>query len=297
MLEAMPFMLLGSVLAGLMEEFVSRERLLSLLPKRPWLSAAIAAGAGIVMPVCECAVVPVVRRLARKGLPLQACVAYLLAAPVVNPIVAASTALAYRMDLRTVVLRMLFGYLIALAAGLLAGRLFKGSSAFLPGFGVEKESCSCGCGHEQEHRHETHNSFLQRVGRALRHAAEDFISVGPYLVLGAVVAALATTYIDRKAFLSLASWPFAGTFLMMALAFLLNLCSQADAFVAASFNGLVSLSAQMAFMLIGPILDLKLLLMYGTLFRKRAILCIALSSLLLVSAVALALSFFDGVAQ
>ena len=303
LLEEMPFMLVGSIAGGLMEEFVSRERMLSILPKRPWMSAALAALAGIILPVCECAVVPIVKRLAGKGLPPQACVAYLLAAPIVNPIVAASTALAYRMDLRVVAVRMVLGYVIALGVGLLVGRFFKTSTPFLAIPADAEEHFNCACGHchahdEEEHTHdeaaEPHSPIARRLARSLRHAATDFIAIGPYLMLGALIAALATTYIDRRSFLVLGDWPFAGSALMIALAFLLNLCSQADAFVAASFNGLVPLSSQMAFMLIGPILDLKLLLMYRTLFRKRAIILIALSSLILVAVATAILSFFDG---
>jgi len=276
-----------------MEEFVSRERMLALLPKRPWASAALAGLAGILLPVCECAVVPIVKRLAGKGLPPQACVTYLLAAPIVNPLVAASTALAYRMDLRVVALRMVLGYAIALSAGLLLGRFFKAATPFLEDAEEKHEHKGCACGHCHGPV-KVQPSFSRRIIRSLRHAAEDFIAIGPYLILGAVVAAAATTYIDRRSFVALCSWPFAGSALMISLAFLLNLCSQADAFVAASFSGLVPLSSQMAFMLIGPILDLKLLLMYRTLFKKRAIAFLAMISLVMVALASIILSFFDG---
>jgi hypothetical protein len=87
-LEAIPFMMLGSVVGGLIEVFVNRERLATMLSHNSWSTVFIAAGAGIVFPVCECAIVPVVRRLIGKGLPLGAAVAYLLGGPIVNPIVA-----------------------------------------------------------------------------------------------------------------------------------------------------------------------------------------------------------------
>jgi uncharacterized membrane protein YraQ (UPF0718 family) len=112
-LEAIPFMLIGSLVGGFIEAFVSRERMAKLLPQKGWLTVCVAAGAGIVFPVCECAVVPVVRRLIGKGLPLSAAIAYLLGGPIVNPIVAASTALAYAFDWRIVILRLSLGYGIA----------------------------------------------------------------------------------------------------------------------------------------------------------------------------------------
>ncbi len=302
MLEAMPFMLLGSVAGGLLEEFVSRERMLSLIPRNPWLAACAAAGMGIVFPVCECAVVPIVRRLAMKGLPFTACVAYLLGAPIVNPVVAASTAIAYGMDFRIAALRIALGYLTAVGAGVIAGKLFAKGSPFLPGLlivekghgHVHEEGCHC-CHH---HHHEASKPSLSaRLFRALRHAAEDFLSVAHYLVIGALIAALAETFVERRAFVALASWPLLNSMVMMLLAFLLNLCSEADAFVAASFNGLMPLASQMAFMLIGPILDLKLMLMYQTLFKRKAILCIALLAASLTFLAVLALTLWGGLAR
>lgn len=285
MLEALPFILLGSFVSGLIEEFVSKERLASLLPGSVVASTALAALAGLVFPVCECGVVPVVRRLATKGLPLPACLAFLVAAPIVNPFVIASTALAYRMDLHMAVLRTAFGYLMAVSAGLLLGRFFKGSSFFNVAFLLGAAgSCSC-CGASGDHSGHVHSGassserFTARLLRALRHASSDFVAMAPYLAVGAFIAALASVHVDRKAFLALSEQPVAAGGLMILLAFLLNLCSQADAFIAASFNGLLPFSSQMAFLLTGPVLDLKLLLMYRTVFKKKAILCFALFAL------------------
>lgn len=70
-LEAIPFMLLGSLVGGLIEAFVSRERMTSFLPQKGWLTVYVAAGAGMVFPVSDCAVEPLVRRLVGKGLPLS----------------------------------------------------------------------------------------------------------------------------------------------------------------------------------------------------------------------------------
>jgi uncharacterized membrane protein YraQ (UPF0718 family) len=292
-LEALPFMLLGALVGGLVETFVTRERMISLLPRREWLAVLAAASLGMVLPVCECAVVPVVRRLARKGLPVPAVIAYLLGAPIANPIVAASTAVAYRFDWLIVGSRLAVGYAIAVGIGLAAGRLSRGRSVFADGLQKAEEGApSCGC----DHRDETEEpgargagGFASRVGQALRHAADDFVGVGHYFVMGAFVAALAQTFISRSAFLRVAAQPAAAIVLMMALAVAINLCSEADAFVASSFRGLVPTSAQMAFLLLGPILDLKLLLMYQALFRRRVILILAGSMIVAVLAAALAL--------
>jgi len=270
-LEALPFMLIGAVLGGAVEVFVSRERMEALLPRNRWGAIAAAAAMGLLFPICECAIVPVVRRLLRKGFPASAAMAYLLGGPVFNPVVAASTAVAYRPLYGVAVLRMAAGYVIAVAVAVLMERFFPGNAAIRPDAGPG-EGCACGAchGHEPER-----GGVAVKFAGVLRAAAHDFIGVGHYLVIGAFVAALAQTFISRAAFLRLADTPLAAVVLMMALAIALNLCSEADAFVAASFRGLAPLPAQMAFMLVGPMFDLKLLLMYQTIFRRRAILALA----------------------
>jgi hypothetical protein len=317
-LEALPFMLIGSLVGGMIEIFVSRERMTALLPKKhPWLAVILAAGLGIVFPVCECAVVPVVRRLARKGLPVGAAIAYLLGGPIVNPIVAASTALAYKFDALVVSLRLGLGYVIAVGVGLAMSRFFRGDLAIRadlrlletsfpqgglstskgepgsPIIPVYQEKChddTCGCGH-----HHNADTLRDKFKAAFRHAAEDFLAVGHFLIIGAFIAALAQTFIDRKIFLDFAGHFGLPSILMMALAVLLNLCSEADAFIAASFRGLMPLPAQMAFLLTGPMFDLKLLLMYQGLFRKRAIAVLAFCILSAVLAVSLFLEFIGGI--
>lgn len=332
-LEAVPFMLVGALAGGLIESFVSRERMTALLPKRGWITVFIAAGMGLIFPVCECAVVPVVRRLARKGLPASAAIAYLLGGPIFNPIVAASTALAYKFDWSVVALRMFFGYAIAVTVGLLMDWIFAGESVFADNLhDAPAPPCSCGCGHTHEHGHaHSHapapehahahqhaetapcgcdhahdhghahapaggeiDSFRGKLVSAFRHAADDFLGVGHFLIIGAFIAALAQTYVNRSIFLSLSSYPVVPLLMMMALAILLNLCSEADAFIAASFRTLMPQSAQLAFLLTGPMFDLKLLLMYQSVFRRRAIAVLSGLILFTVLCASLAIEGMEG---
>ena len=272
MLEAAPFMLLGTVAGGLIEVFVSRERMESLLPGKDWFAACVAAAMGMIFPVCECAIVPVVRRLAGKGLPAAAAVAYLLAGPIVNPVVGLSTVLAYNFDWRPAVFRLVAGYVIAVVASLLlTGTFFRRKPLFADGVLSSDPhacGCSCGCGHGHEHGHHHAPNFLDRIADAGNHALDDFMATAPYLIIGAALAAAAQTGIERRLFVEAASSPAAAMAAMMLLAVLLNLCSEADAFIAASFRGLVPFSSQMAFLVIGPMFDIKLLLMYRSLFRR-----------------------------
>ncbi|BBO83660.1 hypothetical protein DSCO28_42260 [Desulfosarcina ovata subsp. sediminis] len=326
-LEAIPFMFLGALIGGFIEAFVSRERLTAMLPQKGWRTVCVAAAAGILFPVCECAVVPVVRRLIGKGLPLSAAIGYLLAGPIVNPVVAASTALAYAFNWRVVALRLVLGYTIAVIIGLAMGRIFNATTALTnPALRMADAPLPCGCMHSpveidpsdphlvtpsgsfgrmdltmvQEHgcgcspAEAEENDWMGKMGSAFCHAQADFLAVGHYLVIGAFVAALAQTYIQRSAFLTITGVPFLAVGLMMVLAVLLNLCSEADAFIAASLQGFMPLSAQMAFMLTGPMFDLKLLLMYGGIFRRRAIVSLAVLILLVVFGVSVGLEGIGG---
>ena len=287
-LEALPFLLLGALVGGGVEVLVSRERLTALLPRRQGAVPFVAAALGLLFPVCECAVVPAVRRLVGKGFPLSAAVAYLLGGPIVNPLVAASTAMAYASDARMVTARLAAGYGIAVAVALLMGRWFAARPAVLARL-AQAEPAAPGHGLSGP-------APAGRGVRVLRHAAEDFLVTAPYVVVGAALAALAQTVVDRRVVLALAGWPLLPEAAMMLLAVLLNLCSEADAFIAASFRGLVPGTAQLAFLLLGPMLDLKLLLLYRTLFTRRALLILALliPSAVAVVVAALGLSGWGG---
>jgi uncharacterized membrane protein YraQ (UPF0718 family) len=273
--------------------------------------------------------VPVARRLIGKGLPFSAAIAYLLGGPIVNPIVAASTSLAYAFDWRFVILRLGLGYGIAVVIGMLMGRLFPGFKAIKDnGAVLSNNALSCDCHHHPtkhtqgvadshavqafpvltKHEgnitacgcgqgHTTLDRWIDKSGAAFTHAMDDFLAVGHYLVIGAFIAALAQTYIDRSSFLDLTAVPVLSVVLIMALAILLNLCSEADAFIAASFQGLMPMPAQIAFLLTGPMFDLKLLLMYQSVLKRSAIVVLATLILTGVLAIAVGLEMIIGVLQ
>lgn len=287
-LEAFPFMLLGSLVSGVVEVFVSKDRLAAILPKKTIFLTVISAGLGIVFPVCECAIVPVVRRFLKKGVPLSAAVAYLLAGPIFNPVVGASTAVAYSANpgsqtLYIVAIRLLSGFFIAIGIGLIMGRLFRGKSAL-----IEGASPLTNANHDHAHHASAagdHPGLGMRTLNALNHGVDDFLDVTQYLVVGAFIAGLLQIMISRQAFLDLAGVPLVTLPLMMLLAIVLNLCSEADAFIAASFRGTLPVSAQMAFMVLGPMLDIKLIIMYLSVFRKRTI--VILSGLVITTVLVL----------
>lgn len=268
LLEALPFLLLGALVGGLMEVWVSREKLSAWFEQRKWYTIFLAAGLGVALPVCECAIIPVLKRLMEKGMPLSAAVAFILGGPIVNPIVFASTVAAYGMILDIAVIRLLFGYSIAVFVGFTAGGLLEKHRAVLEQETAPRMTqdticiacCERSCAH-------TRPGFMD----AVTHGAEDFLDMFRYLIFGAFAAALAQTLIDRDVFLLLSENTALSIGLMMAFAVVTSLCSEVDAFVAASFRFSLPLASQMAFMVLGPMFDIKLLFMALCLFKRGTV--------------------------
>jgi uncharacterized membrane protein YraQ (UPF0718 family) len=204
------------------------------------------------MPVCECGSVPVARRLMLRGVHPSAGIAFMLAAPILNPIVLASTWVAYGAAgkaLEMTAARALLGLTVALAAGWSIGR--------------HGESLLRGAAGEEPHAHDERSP-----GAFVEHLTADFLFMGRFLVLGAAVAALLQTAVPQDWLASVADRAVIGALALMAMAVALSLCSEADAFVAVSFTAF-PLGSQLAFLVLGPVVDAKLAVLYGATFRRR----------------------------
>ena len=273
-LEAMPFLALGSMLSALVEVFVSPERVSRFTPRGLIPRVALGVGAGLVLPTCECGVVPVARRLLKKGVPGETAVAYMLAAPIVNPVVLASTFVAFRGSWSMVGARAAVAVIVAGTVALLARRLV-GSVLLRPGRGTDEHGRGCAV-------------EGSRFVRVWKHAASDFLDMGKYLLLGAFAAAALKTVIPLDVLQHLEGDLPLAIGGMMLLAILLSVCSEADAFVAASFVTFPA-AAKLAFVTIGPMVDIKLIALYVATFRGRLVWLLVLVPLALVFALCWAL--------
>lgn len=293
LIEAVPFVLLGAAVSAGIEVFVpsSAFERLGRLPHALQLPAA--GVAGMAFPVCECGSVPVARRLAQKGLSAGAAVTFMLAAPVINPVVIASTWVAYRgQDTLWVMVfgRLLLGLVVAICVGWVIGAMSKDAllkprpDEAARGEVDELGDDSSGLhGHDHDHDHEGNDADTDgrhgtqgesRTRRFLGHLAGDFVFMGRYLILGAFIAAALQTFIPQSILASVANLPIISLLAMMALAFLLSLCSESDAFVAASFVQF-GVASQLAFLVFGPMMDLKLGALYAGTFSKGFVRIIA----------------------
>jgi uncharacterized membrane protein YraQ (UPF0718 family) len=253
--EAMPFILLGATVSAAIEVLVPASAFarIALLPRRLQLPAA--AAAGVAFPVCECGSVPVARRLAAKGLAPSAAITFMLAAPIVNPVVVASTFVAYRgRDTVWIMVlgRLALGFVVAMTVGWVLGRLRSGELLRARNDTVEA--------------HEVGESE-PRWRRFFGHLTGDVVFMARFLILGAALAAAIQTFVPRSIVDSVADLPVISLLAMMALAFVMSLCSESDAFVAASFTAFGP-APQLAFLVFGPMVDLKLAALYAGTYQR-----------------------------
>lgn len=256
--EALPFVLLGAIVSAGIEVFVPNrafERLAHLpLP----LQVPGAALGGLAFPVCECGSVPVARRLISRGMHPAAGLAFMLSSPIMNPIVLASTWIAYQgrgIALQMVLGRAGLGLLLAVVAGWAIGG--EGARDILRARPDDEPPAS-----------PTPASSGDRTRAFTDHMAADFYFMGKFVVIGSALAAALQTVVPQTLLSGVARTPILGALALMVLAFLLSLCSEADAFVAVSFVQF-PIGSQLAFLVFGPVVDAKLAFLYGATFRRR----------------------------
>ena len=273
-LEGVPFILLGVALSGILDVFLPPRVLARVLPRNPAAGILLGGALGAVLPMCECGIVVVIRRLLQKGLPLSNAMAYMLAAPVVNPIVAFSTYSAFRgqgpLEMMLCRVGLSFGVAVIMATIVY---FLRRDSVLRPDLAIEPAADD----------HHDYRSGAEKGAAAVRAATKDFLDVTVFFVLGAAVATLFNTSVNQQVIMPLAEDRLLAVGSMMALASLLSLCSTSDAFVAATFTAFPSAS-KLAFLVFGPIVDLKLIFIYGLVFRKRFIVFLVAGLFVLVFA-------------
>jgi uncharacterized membrane protein YraQ (UPF0718 family) len=266
-LQSAPFLLIGVLLSSAIEIFVTRSAIERRFPKSAVAGMLAAVFAGFLLPVCDCASIPIFRSLVRKGIPLYAAVTFMAAAPVINPVVMLSTYYAFNGDVRIVAARVLLGITSAAVTGLtFAAR--RPRENVLSGGAID--ALMCGCGYFEDVGSVT--TFRGKYELFLSHAQAEFWNVGKYLVIGTFVsAALQSAGLGLFAQASSGMGLAASIAAMMAISFVLSLCSSSDAVVARSFSAQFPPAALMGFLIFGPMADIKNVMMLSSGFTKRFI--------------------------
>ncbi|GAC1465080.1 MAG: permease [Chloroflexota bacterium] len=282
LVEATPFLLLGVIVSALVQIFVSEDMLLRYVPKNPILSIVPALGIGMLMPVCECGNVAVARRFLAKGVPVSSCIAFLLAAPVLNPVALIATATAFRYQPSMVWMRGGLTFLVAATAGLLIGQWGKG-----------EELLASGLIHGHTHSHEhaipigRWGALGSKVEQAVNHAGTEFMSMMQVLLFGASIASASQVLLPRSAITGIGSGIVLGIIAMMSLAFVLSICSTVDSFFALSYSNIFPTPALLAFLVFGPMMSMKGIALMLTAFRPRVVFALAAITVELVFVAAL----------
>lgn len=259
-LEAVPFILIGSFISAIIQIYVSEETITKLIPNGSVLAYFEAALAGLLFPVCECAIIPITRRLIKKGLPTGIGVTFMLAVPIINPVVIMSTYYAFYDKQGMVLLRTFGGFAAAIIIGMIVNVL-QGNKDSLLLNSVESDSyCSCGC----------NSSFQQqnKIKAILEHTNREFLDIARYLIFGAFISSIFQVMASNGSFRFISSNKILVIIFMMFLAFLLSLCSEADAFVGRTFLSQYSAGGVVAFLILGPMLDIKNLIILSGTFKK-----------------------------
>jgi hypothetical protein len=260
MIEATPFLLLGVLVSQALALAVRPDRPLTWLPRSRLGSLMAMAGLGALFPVCECGNVPVARRLVTRGVPVAAAMVFLLSAPALNPVVALSTYAAFREHPSVIGYRLGLTFVVALGVGLLL------SAHPQPAALLRRRPAPPGEGDGTPPA-----SFTARGRRFAAGVLAEFVEMGAVLVVGAALAALTQTLVPRTTLLGIGQGPVASVAVMMALAVLLSICSTVDAFVALAYAGTFTDGSLVAFLVFGPMIDVKSLLLMLTVFSARTV--------------------------
>ncbi|WP_337970191.1 permease [Virgibacillus salexigens] len=261
LIEALPFVLVGVLIAGGIQIFITEDHIKRWIPKNRFAAILMSCVVGACFPACECGIVPIVRRLIAKGVPIYAGIGFLLTGPLINPIVILSTYMAFGNDLKVALSRMIIGFIVAVIVAFLISLLFRTNQ-------LKQELKNAN--HCEHGTAAVGQPVTMKIFHVLTHAVDEFFDMGKYLIIGALLAALVQTYVSSESLVAIGNGQIASsTIVMMGLAFLLSLCSEADAFIAASFSNLFAPTAILAFLVYGPMIDLKNMMMMLSVFRAK----------------------------
>ncbi|WP_456284303.1 permease [Microbacterium sp. JZ101] len=257
LIESLPFVVLGVLLSIVVQVWVPAHVIERALPRQGWARRAVLSLLGMLIPVCECGNVPFARGLLMRGLTPADALTFLVAAPIVNPIVILTTHQAFGWDGGILVARLVGGFLIANLIGWLYSRHPDPERILTDRF---RDTCEVVAGEQGD-----------RARRSLAQFVVELRAVMPALVIGSAIAGAVQVLIPRSVLIAIGSNPVLSIVAMILLAMTVAICSNVDSFFALSFASTFSSGSLVAFLLVGPIVDVKMLALMRTTFTARVL--------------------------
>ena len=262
LIESLPFVALGVVLSIVVQVWVPPGVIERWMPRRAWARRAVLSLLGMIVPVCECGNVPFARGLLMRGFSVPETLTFLIAAPIVNPIVIITTHQAFGYSDGILVARLLGGYAIANLIGWLYSRHPSPDALLTDRF---RDTCAL------RQAHEPGVGNRRRWNRTIAQFVVELRAVMPALVIGSALAGAVQVLIPREALVAIGSNPALSIVAMMVLAMVVSICSNVDSFFALSFASTFTPGSIVAFLLVGPIVDVKMLALMRTTFTWRTL--------------------------
>lgn len=286
-IEAIPFIVMGAIISTIIQFYITEEVIRRIVPKRKVLAFLAAAFMGLVFPMCECAIVPVSRSLIKKGVPVGIAITFMLSVPIVNPFVIASTYYAFDANLTIVIIRVLGGIFCSIIVGTIISYIFMNTPIEnIISDGYLDLSCAC-CSSEKKY----YTSKLDKLHTIVCQASNEFLNISVYVILGALISSIFGSVIKEEILNDYTFNNVLAIVIMIGISFLLSLCSEADAFVASKFLKNFGIPSVSAFMVLGPMMDLKNSILTLGLFKKKFATTLIITILLVVTAFSICLSF------
>lgn len=273
-LEAIPFIILGSLISAVIQTCISEKFISKIIPKASVLGYFGAALIGLIFPVCECAIVPITRRLIKKGVPLGFGVTFMLSVPIINPVVIMSTYYAFYDKQIMVFLRIIGGFAASILIGIIVSWLERDKQFLVKDFIDTGDYCNCGCG--------VYLGNQNKLISIIEHTNREFLDIMGYLIFGAFISSIFQVVVSHGGINFISNNKILGIIIMMFLGFFLSLCSEVDAFVGRSFLDNYCFSGVTAFLLLGPMLDLKNLIMIIGAFKKSFVIKLSITTIAVV---------------
>ncbi|MFF2446312.1 permease [Neobacillus sp. NPDC058068] len=294
-IEAMPFILIGVFVSAILQVFVTDQMIRKFIPKNPFLGIIAASVLGIIFPICECGMVPAIRKLIKKGMPLYVATTFILVGPILNPIVFLSTLTAFRNQPAIAFYRMGLAFVVALIVGLIVYKFVKSNQLREQLTHPKNNDRENDEKHEHHHHHHlsSQKPVKNKLIEVMGHTVSEFFDMGKYLVFGSIIVALLQVFVSQNSLIAVGNSGPIANLVMMGLGFILSLCSTSDAFVAQSLQTIFTKSSLIGFMVFGPMINIKGILMMLAVFRSRFVilLCALVTILVFVGTIVLQLAF------